>query len=367
MFRLTYDNNEAIGIADYSGNQALLGSDGTLNESDPLVIKFRHWEQDNNLDLFAFHKRDRTLENFVVAQGRIGDGSSYTKRYSGLEPRIDPENNQQWQCTAGAGQVLDEDGVVRFIYFDTLQTFPIPSLLNGQEITNVYVYLYWNGTAVAVGFQEAAPISRSIKNKLFIGVIISSDGIIIDSVRPISLADDLETRDLLERGAINLDDAVIAPIPGTLRFSFSGGQFKFAGRNAYNDPLNPHLIDLSAQSEVNFIFCDPQGNVLDSTEDFNFSRYWDNDAVATATSDTATLYYLYLFPSGAIAAVLGENNYQDFVTLKYQANYQENHTIPPKFKNNTYFYGAIAGVVGVKDVGDRKFVSVLKNQLLVTG
>lgn len=334
----------------------------TFDEEAELVVKLREWEATRlaGQSLISWAYRDRTTEKLNTARSQIDDTSKYTKRFYGLEPQVDPENSQQWQVAPGAGQVLDQEGNTRFIYIEQPLILPIPSQLDGNSVTNVYGYFYWDGSAIAVAYQEQAPTSKDIKFKLFLGAIISSDGLTINSLRPISLADEPETQELLDRGAINLDGAVVSPIPGTLNFSFSGGDFKFAGRNAYSDINNPHLINLPAQSPINFVFCDDQGVVINSAEDFDFSRYMENgQVITTSLNSIATIHYLYLFPSGAIAAVLGTNHYEDLTAFKSESNFWENHRIPPKFKNNTYFLGAIAGLVGAVDSSDRDSVLIL--------
>ena len=295
---------------------------------------------------------DRNLD---PSNQKIG---AYTQRLSGLVASLNTDfGNQFWYLSEGTAKIVDayEDPENPEVHPLDLpdQVWDKPSQLNGSTVTAVYAYFYWDGSDFSMGYQEAAPIADDLADKLFLCAIISANGTTIDEVRPISLADEPYTKFLLDYGAVNVDNVYPQPIPLTMRLSFPGGRFKFAGRNAYNNPKQPHTLTYDAIALISYDLCDPDGNVLSQETDLNFNRYWDGSQIVQLSDPNfASAQFLYLFPSGAFAVVLGTNEYAGLNLAADGWTSREKDRLPVKFRNNSYFLGAIAGIGTATDIAD---------------
>ena len=284
---------------------------------------------------------------------------SYTQKLSGLKASLETSlGNQQWFLSGGIGKIVnaytDPNNPEVHLFKKIDRVWNKPVKLNGTTVTSVYAYFYWNGADVVMGYQEAAPIADDLADKLFLCAIISANGTTIDEVHSLSLADEPYTKYLLDYGAVNVDNVYPEAIANTMRLSFPGGRFKFAGRNANNNiPGFPHTLTYTAIAEITYSLCDPDGNVLSTETDFNFNRYWNGSQVALLSNPSyASTQFLYLFPSGTIAVVLGTNEYTSLDLAASQWMTWESQRMPAKFRNNTYFLGAIAGVGNATNIAD---------------
>ncbi len=279
-----------------------------------------------------------------------------TRRFTGLVPAINTDTTK-WQVGIGTGQIVDaytdpRSPVIRTVSNTVLQVYSKPALLNGVQ-TILYAYYFWTGSAIAIGYQANAPVADDLVDKLFVAAIISTNGTNISEVRPISLADEPDTKNLLNYGAVNVDNIYPQPISNTMRLGFGGGRFKFAGRNAYTNPKLPHTISFNAIAQITYTLCDPNGNVLGTETNFNFNRFWNGTAVVPlANTSYASTQFLYLYPSGVFAVVLGINEYTSLALAADQWSTWETKRQPPNFRNNSYFLGAIAGLGSATNIAN---------------
>ncbi len=282
----------------------------------------------------------------------------YTQRLTGLLPSFTAGQNT-WSLAAGTGRIVDnytnpDVPVIRAFTRTTVTGIARPALLNGTTVTSVYVYLFWTGTIVDIGYQQAAPVSDDLVDKLFICAILATSPTVLLEVRPISLPDEPSTKSLLDHGAVNVDNVYPLPIANTMRLSFPGGRFKFAGRNAYTNPKLPHTLTFASVAQLTYTFCDPNGNILSTGQtDFNFNRVWNGTAVVALTS-TANFVaqFIYLYPNGAFTVVVGTNEYtsQNLIISQWQT--RERLRQPASFKNNARYLGALLGIGSANNIND---------------
>ena len=366
MFNLIFDDNETIvSVRDFKGQELSFDPETqTFDEGDPLVIELRKWEATRNIDLIAW--ANRPPENNDANFDEVS--YTYTQRISGLFSEILPQDRSKFKVNPGSGVLVDnktnpEKPVIHKIEFKESQIFDFPELLKGEQ-TSVYAYLYWDKEAIALGYQKPAPISDDLIDKLFVCAVLAQGDDEIDSLSEISLADEPETKQLLDLGAINLEGASFTPIPDTMSLSFSGGRFKFAGRNAYTNPKLPHTLTYEAKNPASIFFCDAYGRVISSGTEFNFNQLFDLDTAEVRPlldPNYASTQFLYLFPSGAIASVLGVNEYTSLDLAADRWSTWETLRRPNNFRNNSYFLGAIAGVGSATDIGNTKQVLIARN------
>lgn len=150
----------------------------------------------------------------------------------------------------------------------------------------------------------------------------------------------VESQRLIENGAINLQSIYPSPIANTLRLSWAGGQFKFANRGTQN------LVILTAIATLSYSLYNPDGGLISTAnQDFNFNRYWSNNAIATTGNPNfATIQFLYLKYDGTFHLVLGQYEYSSLTWAIAAGEKAEIKKLPSILNNSDYLYlCAIAG------------------------
>lgn len=271
----------------------------------------------------------------------------YTQILDRLSPSIVSGDATKWQISAGSGQIADSltsplNPVIFEILLGETEVYDIPTELNGT-VQSVFAYLFNDNGSYAIAYQSTYPLADELIDRLFLCEIISADGINIDEVRPISLPDEPYTKQLLENGVVNLDDIYLQTIAGTMRLSFAGGRFKYAGRNAGNNLKLPHTLTLNAIAQITYDFADPDGNILIAGEtDFDLGRVWNGTTViSTSTNQRATVQQIYQLFDGSYIVLVGVVEYNN-LNLALQSWRNDQLPTPSKLKNS-YLCGVLIG------------------------
>lgn len=320
-----------------------------------LAITKQNWNLTSTVpdDIFETH----SLNGVDQRQPR------YTQKITGL--LATKTTDTTWSVSLGTGQIVDARTnplipVIRKINYLSNQSYPIPTQLNGTTVTSVYAYYFWNGTAIAIGYQTTAPIADELIDKLFLCAIISANGTIIDSVRPLHLPDEPATKALLNFGAVNVNNIFPQPIANTMRLSIAEQKLKFAGRWHHETPKTPNSKVFPAVTEISYLLCRPNGTIISNTPEtnFNFNRYWSNNQLTTPSNSAYyTVQFLFRYPNGVFLSVLGVNEY---VNLELAANYWRNiepGRNPLILKNNAIFLCAIVGKASATNIANNNLIS----------
>lgn len=269
---------------------------------------------------------DRDLLNQVFIEPGFGanwkdiskdSDRPFTQVLDRLSPSIVLGDTTKWQISPGSGQIADSytnplNPVVFKIQLGGTEIYDIPPELNGT-VTNVFAYLFNDNGSYAIAYQLTYPLVDELVDKLFLCEIVSGDGVNIDEVRSLFLPDEPYTKQKIENGVVNLDNVYLQPIAGAMQLSFASGRFKYAGRNAVNNPKLPHTLNLSAIAQITYSLADPDGNILLIGEtDFDLGRVWDGTVIVTTSADQrATVQMIYQLFNGEYVVTIGAIEYND--------------------------------------------------------
>ncbi len=287
-----------------------------------------------------------------ILNTRIVVVPSYTCRLSGLLPSV-ATNTTQWQIGIGEGQIVDglsdiSNPTVRKVSRTTVLTANKPTQLNGT-VTSVYAYYFWNGTAIALGYQTTAPVADDLIDKLFLCSIISLNGTNIAEVRPINLPDEPLTKSLLNKGlGINIDNVFPTPLANTARLSIAAQKVMFAGRWHHVTPKTPHTTTLAAVNPIQYYLVNPTTGEpfapLTLQTDFNFNRVWNGTALVNlSNANNFSVQFIYRYPNGVFLVVPGINEYTSLQFAATLWHGVETLRFPSSLKSNCLYIGAIAG------------------------
>ena len=291
----------------------------------------------------------------------------YTQRLSGLLPKIKPGDATKFIVEAGWGMIADSrtsPSKPEYQIFRLVETeYDIPTELDGTE-TSVYASLENVGGSLALKIQPNAFVADELIDRITLGAILSSNGTTIDNISLISLPDEPEAKSLLDYGAINVTQSFPQPKVNTNQLSFPASTFKFAGRNGFADPKRPHTLSYVAEATLNHVQVQPSGATIGSFDQFVFGQYFNlatNQLVPVSDPSYWTMLFLYRFPSGAFATVIGTEEYETRELVFGQWRSLETARVPENFKNASKFIAAIAGVGTPTDISDRNQALIIPN------
>lgn len=248
-------------------------------------------------------------------------GQPWTRAAANGGLKIALETSSTWGLSAGIAYFYDEITQQSTTVNVPAQTgLSAPTVLSSQN--NSYVYL---GESGALEIEAYAPKESVQGNRLCLGTVTSLDGgTTLSSVIPF-LLDRSPTSRALTSGATQLqnpDGITLRPSSSSLLLTHDAGKLVSPGRNWFNDPVNPHTVQVSAATpDVFYVVSD--GTVLDSAPQSTlaFNLYENGattgDAIAARTGiagQGAGISRFFMSARGTVLQLLPQIWYTDIAT-----------------------------------------------------
>lgn len=259
-------------------------------------------------------------------------------------------NGTTFTIGAGEGHIADETTQEYFDLNWTDITGNSPSIATG--IT--YVFIDRNSN---VSLQTSTPTPENLRDKIYLGRVISTAGTIIQvqDEPSVILQSTNQLYDLGKAlGIFNINGNEIAPNGANLNIDKSEGKLFSLGSNFVSNEKNPHQVTLASDVAITFAYITQlAGSTGTSTISIDPTNY-DSSGTITAipgSINRATIQRVYAFPSGNIRIHYGQAYYNN-ISEALQAVNTEAFVINPSIPGNGVLIGLIVLIKSATDLSD---------------